>query len=212
MVDRTCEAWILGFRCNKEPLPSVQAEHVVFLVREWTDGVLFHPLLPIYLSVGELTEGWYRVAEYTTKIKSSKTQFYKLGLAFKMLLKRTSGIRTHTTFRCDRFGGSWSSNEPCMAKLWPFYGYNIGGHTVNTTFRVTWSHRRAILHHSEWPTIFCVHKHNEDELLRNLSSKNNASAGEKVWVVAGWLMEHVKHEFLSFDATKSLLLLSRLNL
>jgi hypothetical protein len=57
-----------------------------------------------------------------------------------------------------------------------------------------------------------VHKHNEDELLRTLSSRNNASAGEKVRVVAGWVIEHVKHEFFGFDATKSLLLLSRLNL
>jgi hypothetical protein len=107
---------------------------------------------------------------------------------------------------------SWNSNGVCMAKLWPFYGYNIGGQTVNATFRVTWSHRGAILHHSEWPIIFRVHKHNEDELLRTLSSKNNASASEKVRVVAGWVIEHVKHEFFGFDATKSLLLLSRLNL
>jgi hypothetical protein len=49
-----------------------------------------------------------------------------------------------------------------------------------------------------------VHKHNEDELLYTLSSKNNASAGEKVRVVAGWVIEHVKDEFLAFDATKSL--------
>ena len=98
------------------------------------------------------------------------------------------------------------------SQIVPFYGYNIGGQTINTTFWVTWSHRRAILHHSEWPIIFCVHKHNEDELLRTLSSKNNASAGEKVRVVAGWVIEHVKHEFFGFDATKSLLLLSRLNL
>ena len=59
---------------------------------------------------------------------------------------------------------------------------------------------------------FRVHKHNEDELLRTLSSKNNASAGEKVRLVAGWVIEHVKHEFLGFDATKSLVLLSRLKL
>ena len=42
---------------NKEPPPSVQTEPAVFLVREWKDGVLLHTLLPIYLSVGELTEG-----------------------------------------------------------------------------------------------------------------------------------------------------------
>jgi hypothetical protein len=56
-----------------------------------------------------------------------------------------------------------------------------------------------------------VHKYNEDELLCTLSSENNASAGEKVRVVAGWVIEHVKHEFLDFDATKSLLLQSGLN-
>jgi hypothetical protein len=61
-------------------------------------------------------------------------------------------------------------------------------------------------------TYNLVHKDNEDELLRTLSSKNNASAGEKVRVVAGWVIEHVKHECLGFDATKSLLLLSGLNL
>jgi hypothetical protein len=57
-----------------------------------------------------------------------------------------------------------------------------------------------------------VHKQNEDELVCTLSSKNNASTGEIVRVVAGWLIEHVKHEFLGFDATKSLFLLSRLNM
>jgi putative oxidoreductase len=36
-----------------------------------------------------------------------------------------------------RFGGSWSSNGVCMAKLWPFFGYNIRGQSGNTTFRVT---------------------------------------------------------------------------
>ena len=118
-----------------------------------------------------------------------------------MLSKRMGGIWTHTTFRCDQFGWSWISNRVCIAKLWPFYGYNIGGQIVNTTFRVTWSHRRAILHHSEWPIIFRVRKHNEDELFRTLSSWNNASAGEKVRVVAGWVIEHVKHEFFGFDAT-----------
>ena len=41
-----------------KPPPSVQTEPVVFLVREWKDGALFHTLLPIYLCVGELTEGW----------------------------------------------------------------------------------------------------------------------------------------------------------
>jgi hypothetical protein len=53
-----------------------------------------------------------------------------------------------------------------------------------------------------------VHKHNEEELLCTLSFKNNASAGEKVRVIAGRAIDHGKHEFLGFDATKSLLLLS----
>ena len=51
-----------------------------------------------------------------------------------------------------------------------------------------------------------MHKHNEEELLCTLSFKNNASAGEKVRVVAGRAIDHVKHEFLGFDAAKSLLL------
>ena len=62
------------------------------------------------------------------------------------------------------------------------------------------------------PIIFCLHKHNEEELLCTLSFKNNASPGEKVRVVVGREIDHVKHEFLGFDATKSPLLLSRLNL
>ena len=49
------------------------------------------------------------------------------------------------------------------SQIVPFYGYNIGGQTVNTTFRVTWSHRRAILHHSEWPIIFRVNLQNKDD-------------------------------------------------
>ena len=63
----------------------------------------------------------------------------------------------------------------------------------------------AILHHSGCPIIFRVHKHNEEELLCNLSFKNNASTGEKVRVVAGRAIDHVKHEFLGYDATRSLL-------
>ena len=57
-----------------------------------------------------------------------------------------------------------------------------------------------------------MHKHNEEEQLCTLSFKNNASAGEIVRVVAGRAIDHVKHEFLGSDATKSLLLLSLLNL
>ena len=53
-----------------------------------------------------------------------------------------------------------------------------------------------------------MHKHNEEELLCTLSFKNNASAGEKVRLAAGRAIDHVKHEFLGFDATRSLLLLS----
>ena len=64
------------------------------------------------------------------------------------------------------------------------------------------------MHHSGCPTIFRVHKHNEEELLCTLSFMNNASAGEKARAVAGRAIDHVKHEFLGFDATKSLLLLS----
>ena len=53
-----------------------------------------------------------------------------------------------------------------------------------------------------------MHKHNEEELLCTLSFKNDASAGEEVCVVEGRAIDHVKHEFLGFDATKSLLRLS----
>ena len=99
-----------------------------------------------------------------------------------------------------------------VAKSLPVCGYNIAGQTVNTTFKVSWSHRWAILHNSEWPIIFRVHKWSEDELLCTLWSKNNASAGENVRVVARWVIDHGKHQFLGFDATKSLLLVSWLNL
>jgi hypothetical protein len=64
------------------------------------------------------------------------------------------------------------------------------------------------LYHSGCPIIFRVHKHNEEELLCTLSFKNNASAGEKVRVVAGRVIDNVKDKFLGFDATKSLLPLS----
>ena len=152
------------------------------------------------------------VAEYTSSIKSSGTQFYKPDLVSEMLTNPASGSQAHTTFGCDCFGGSWSSNGVFLAKLVPFYGYNIAGKTVSSTFKVSWSDRRAILHHSEWPIIFRVHKRSEDELLCTLWSKNNASTGENVRVVAGWVMDKVKHEFLHFDARKSLLLVSWLNL
>ena len=67
------------------------------------------------------------MVEYTLSIKLSGTQFYKSDLASKMLSKPAIGLRAHTTFGCDCVGGSWSSNGVSMAKLWPFYGYNIAG-------------------------------------------------------------------------------------
>src|SRR5215216_4032464 len=106
-------------------------------------------LLSIYNFVGGITEGWLRVAEHTSNIKSSNSQFYKPDLASEMFSKPGSGLWRHTTFRCDRFGGSRSTNGVFVAKLWPFYGYYIAGQTVNTNLRVSSSHRRAILHYSE---------------------------------------------------------------
>ena len=143
------------------------------------------------------------VAEHTTNIKSSKTQFFPPDLASEMIYKPASGVWRHKSFLCDCFGGSWRSNGVFVAKLLPVCGYNIAGQTMNTTFKVSWSHRRAILDNSEWPIIFRVHKHNEEELLCTLTFKNNASAGEIVRVVAGCVTNHVKHEFLGFDARRA---------
>ena len=75
--------------------------------------------------------------EYTSIIKSSETQFYKTDLTSDMLGKPASGLRAHISFGSDCFGGSLSSNGFFMEKLWPFYGYNIAGRTVNTTFKVS---------------------------------------------------------------------------
>ena len=147
------------------------------------------------------------MAEHTTNIKSSKTQFYPPDLASKMFSKPASGLWRHKSFLCDCFGRSWSSNGVFVSNLWPFYGYNIAGPTVNTTLRVSWSHQGAILHHSEWPINFRVHEHNEDDVLCTLLSRNSASARERVRVVAGCAIDHVKHQFLGFDATNSLLFL-----
>ena len=77
------------------------------------------------------------MAEYTSGIKSSGTQFYKSDLASEMWLKPESWLRAHKTFACDSIGGSWSSNGVFVSNLWPFYGYNIAGPTVNTTLRVS---------------------------------------------------------------------------
>ena len=93
-------------------------------------------LLSIYQSVGELTEGWQRVAEYTSSIKLSGTEFYKPDLSFELMSKPASGLLVRPTFGCDCFGGSWSFNGVFVAKLLSFYGYNIAGQTVNTTFKV----------------------------------------------------------------------------
>ena len=76
------------------------------------------------------------MAEYTSSIKLSGTQFYKPDLASEMLSKTESGLRAHKTFGCVSIGGSWSSNGVFVAKLLSFYGYNIAGQTVNTTFKV----------------------------------------------------------------------------
>ena len=75
--------------------------------------------------------------EYTSIIKSSGTQFYMPDLASRMLLKPESGLRAHKTFGCDSIGGSRSSNGVFVAKLLSFYGYNIAGQTVNTTFKLS---------------------------------------------------------------------------
>ena len=129
------------------------------------------------------------MAEHTINIKSSKTQFYPPDLDSKMFSKPASGLWRHKSFLCDRFGGSWSSNRVFMEKLWPLYGYNITGQTVNTTFKVSWSHQRAILHHSEWPIIFRVNEHNWVDVLCTLLSWNSASARERVRVVAWCAIE-----------------------
>ncbi len=52
----------------------------------------------------------------------------------------------------------------------------------------------------------------EDDVLCTLLSRNSASARERVRVVAGCAIDHVKHQFLGFDVTKSLLLMSCLNM
>ena len=90
-----------------------------------------------------------------------------------------------------------------MAKLWSFCGYNIGVRTVNSTFRVSCSRRRDIMHHSGCPTIFCVHKHNEEEMVCTLSFKNNASASEKVRVVAGRAIDHGMNSWVSMQRRAS---------
>ena len=143
----------------------------------------------VHISVRRWTHG--RVVEYTSSIKSSGTQFYKPDLLSEMLTNPASRLRAHTTFGCDCFGGSWRSNGVFVAKLLPDCGYNIAGQTMNTTFKVRWSHRRAILHNWERPIIFRVHKWSEGELLCTLWSKSNASAGENVRVVARWVIDHV---------------------
>ena len=77
------------------------------------------------------------MAEYTSSIKSSGTQFYKPDLASEMLSKPESGLRAHKTFGCDSIGGSWRYHGVFVAKLLPVYGCNIAGQTVNTTFKVS---------------------------------------------------------------------------
>ena len=77
------------------------------------------------------------MAEYTSSIKSSGTQFYKPDLASEILSKPASGLWAHKTFGCGSFGGSWRSNGVFVAKLLPVCGYNIAGQTVNTTFKVS---------------------------------------------------------------------------
>ena len=77
------------------------------------------------------------MAEYTSSIKSSGTQFCKPDLASEMLSKPESGLRAHKTFGFDCFDWSWTSNGVFVAKLLPVYGYNIAGQTVNTTFKAS---------------------------------------------------------------------------
>ena len=79
------------------------------------DGALFYMLLSIYQSVGELTEVWERVVEYTSSIKSSGTEFYKPDFAFELISKPASGLRARPTFGCDCF---WR----VMELQWSFYG------------------------------------------------------------------------------------------
>ena len=43
-----------------------------------------------------------------------------------------------------------------------------------------------------------MHENNEDDVLCTLLSRNSASAGEWVRVVAGCAIDHVKHQFLGF--------------
>ena len=75
-------------------------------------------LLPIYLSLGELMEGWQRMAEYMQKIKSSETQFYKPDLASEMLSKLTSGLWMHKLFIVIVLVGHGAQTE----FVWPNFG------------------------------------------------------------------------------------------
>src|SRR4051812_9682761 len=96
----------------------------------------------------------------------------------------------------------WSFSGKIVACLWIQHRrtdreYNFQGQLI-----VPMSHHAQI----GMAYNFQVHKWSEDELLCTLCSKNNASAGGNVRVVARWVIDNVKHQFLGFDATKSLLL------
>ena len=105
--------------------------------------------IALYVIVHISVCGWAhgRVVEYTLKIKLSETRIFKMDPAPKCCRHRRRWWWMRTMFCCDRFGGLWNSNGVCMATLWSFCGYNIVERPVNSTFTVSWSHRRAMLHH-----------------------------------------------------------------
>jgi hypothetical protein len=95
--------------------------HVGLLACKRNHAALFWMLLSQDVSVGELTEGWKTLGEYTPTLRSSETQFCEPFLASEMLPKPTKFVTEGYDFSLRSFWHvvelKWSSYDQIKAIL-----------------------------------------------------------------------------------------------
>jgi hypothetical protein len=102
-VRKTSFFGVLGFLCTEEPPPSIQTGMLSFWRAKGNHAALFYTLLSQYVSVGELTEGWKTLGEYTPTLRSFETQFCEPFLAFELLMKPTKLVTEGYDFSLRSF-------------------------------------------------------------------------------------------------------------
>ena len=157
--------------------------------------------------MGELTEGWKALGEYTPALKSSKTQFYGPFLASKISPKPTKWVTEGYNFSLRSF---WqvvelkrSSYDQIMAVLLTQLNWiSAPGEHHESSFQGKLLARASQLSPLGTAYYFRVYEYSAKVLVCTFSSKNEASSCPSMRVEAGWVMVHVKLHFLGFWCTE----------